>query len=176
MIILYGPSACGKTEVSKYLASFYSITKVITHTTREKRIGEVNDIDYHFVTKEEFLSLKDKDFFVETACYNNNYYGSSKEEIQDNKSCILEPQGVKKYKELNNKSIVIFYLFASEETRKKRMESRLDKKENILSRLNNDRISFKNCEYLADFIISTENRSIEEISEEIYRKYISFKK
>ena len=176
MIILYGPSACGKTEVSKYLASFYSITKVITHTTREKRIGEVNDIDYHFVTKEEFLSLKDKDFFVETACYNNNYYGSSKEEIQDNKSCILEPQGVKKYKELNNKSIVIFYLFASEETRKKRMESRLDKKENILSRLHNDRISFKNCEYLADFIISTENRSIEEISEEIYRKYTSLKK
>ena len=42
MIILYGPSACGKTEVAKLLASSYSIKKVITHTTRSKRINEVN--------------------------------------------------------------------------------------------------------------------------------------
>ena len=60
MIILYGPSACGKTEVAKLLASSYSIKKVITHTTRSKRVNEVNGVDYYFVTKEEFLSLKEQ--------------------------------------------------------------------------------------------------------------------
>ena len=72
MIILYGPSACGKTEVAKLLASSYSIKKVITHTTRSKRVNEVNGVDYYFVTKEEFLSLKEQGAFVETACYNFN--------------------------------------------------------------------------------------------------------
>ena len=81
MIILYGPSACGKTEVAKLLASSYSIKKVITHTTRSKRVNEVNGVDYYFVTKEEFLSLKEQGAFVETACYNSNLYGSSKKEI-----------------------------------------------------------------------------------------------
>ena len=176
MIILYGPSACGKTEVAKLLASSYSIKKVITHTTRSKRVNEVNGVDYYFVTKEEFLSLKEQGAFVETACYNFNLYGSSKKEIQDDKCCILDPQGVKKYKELNDKSIVIFYLTASEETRKKRMESRLDKKEDISSRLQNDKESFKDVDELADFIISTEERSVDDITKEVYEKYLSLKK
>ena len=63
MIILYGPSACGKTEVAKLLASSYSIKKVITHTTRSKRVNEVNGVDYYFVTKEEFLSLKEQGIY-----------------------------------------------------------------------------------------------------------------
>ncbi|MCI6155472.1 MAG: hypothetical protein MR674_02095, partial [Erysipelotrichaceae bacterium] len=92
------------------------------------------------------------------------------------KCCILDPQGVKKYKELNDKSIVIFYLTASEETRKKRMESRLDKKEDITSRLQNDKESFKDVDELADFIISTEERSVDDITKEVYEKYLSLKK
>ncbi|MGN1295597.1 MAG: guanylate kinase, partial [Bacilli bacterium] len=89
MIILYGPSACGKTEVAKLLASSYSIKKVITHTTRPKRINEVHGVDYYFVSKDEFIALKEDGAFVETACYNSNFYGSSKKEIQDDKCCIL---------------------------------------------------------------------------------------
>ena len=94
MIILCGPSASGKTEVAKLLASKYNIKKAITNTTRPIRINEVNHVDYHFTSKEEFLELASKDYFVETACYNNNYYGCAKNEVADNKAVILEPQGV----------------------------------------------------------------------------------
>ena len=56
------------------------------------------------------------------------------------------------------------------------MESRLDKKEDISSRLQNDKESFKDVDDLAGFIISTEQRSVDDITKEVYEKYLSLKK
>ena len=80
MLILIGPSASGKTEVAKLLASKYNITKIVTYTTRKPRIHEVNGVDYHFVSVEEFAKLTEQNFFVETTYYNSNYYGTAKKE------------------------------------------------------------------------------------------------
>ena len=57
MILLVGASASGKTEVAKLLKALYGIKKVITHTTRPIRKSEENDVDYHFVSKDEFLNI-----------------------------------------------------------------------------------------------------------------------
>ena len=51
MIILIGPSASGKTEIAQILEKNYNLKKVITHTTREKRINEKENVDYYFVSK-----------------------------------------------------------------------------------------------------------------------------
>ena len=59
--------------------------KVVTYTTRPMRVGEVNHIDYHFVSKEEFIEKANNNFFIETACYNDNYYGTAYEDISRNK-------------------------------------------------------------------------------------------
>ena len=72
MIILTGPSASGKTATCLYLQDHYGIKKVITHTTRPMRHGEVNDVDYHFVSKEEFQRMIDNDEFVEHVTFNGN--------------------------------------------------------------------------------------------------------
>ena len=74
MIILVGASASGKSVVVKKMTELYGIEKVVTYTTRPMRAGEANGIDYHFISKEDFISKKEKDFFLETAFYNNNYY------------------------------------------------------------------------------------------------------
>ena len=76
MILLVGASASGKTEIAKYLQAHYGIKKVITHTTRPMRSGERQDVDYHFVSKEQFDQLKKEDSFVETTHYNGNEYVS----------------------------------------------------------------------------------------------------
>ena len=55
MIILIGPSASGKTSIAKELIEKYNFKKFVTNTTRKMRVGEINDIDYHFITKEQFL-------------------------------------------------------------------------------------------------------------------------
>ena len=86
MIILVGASASGKTEVAKYLKQHYGIKKVVTHTTRSMRTNEVDGVDYHFVDKQTFLALKNQNYFVEVTNYNNNYYGTSRDEVSDDSS------------------------------------------------------------------------------------------
>ena len=95
MIILIGASATGKTEVGKLLNSKYNLKKVVTYTTREKRNGEIDGVDYHFISKEDFISLKEKGFFFEWTKYSDNYYGTSKESLKDDTYIILEFNGLR---------------------------------------------------------------------------------
>ena len=60
MLILIGPSASGKTEVAKYLKKMYHIDKIITYTTRNPRENELKDVDYHFISLEEFALFSSK--------------------------------------------------------------------------------------------------------------------
>ena len=159
MIVLVGPSASGKTEAAKLLYSIYGIKKVITHTTRPMRIGEKDDVDYHFVSKEEFLKLKEKNYFIETTLYNGNYYGTSKSEVSDNKVLIVDPNGVKSILSLNDPRIIIFRLNADSTTRFNRMIIRGDSIENIEQRITKDKdvfsedaLSFKSRYRKKDFI------------------------
>ena len=71
MIILIGPSASGKTEIAQILEKKYNLKKVITHTTREKRINEKENVDYYFVSKETFLDMIKQNKLVEYTFYNN---------------------------------------------------------------------------------------------------------
>ncbi len=174
MILLTGPSASGKTEIAKVLNKLYGIKKVITHTTRQIRINEKRDIDYHFVTKEEFLKLKENDYFVETTFYNNNYYGTSKIELGKDKILIVDPNGKDTFVNLHDKDIIIFYLRASNEIRRKRMIERGDALDSIEQRLKKDRTWFnKDSEANCDFIIENEDKTLIEIAKEIYEKYLS---
>ena len=174
MIILTGPSASGKTAVCLYLQEHYNIKKVVTHTTREKRQGEVNGIDYHFVSVEEFEKLKKDGYFIETVKFNNNYYGTSKKEVRLDKCLAVEFNGAQTYASLKDKEIVIFYLKLSEELRKKRMISRGDDLEKVESRIKNDREAFTLNDYISKIIdaeVDTEKLDIKEAAEYIYRKY-----
>ena len=175
MIILTGPSASGKTATCLYLQEHYGIKKVITHTTREIRVGEQNDVDYHFVTKEEFLKLKEKDYFIETVIYNGNYYGTSKPEVSIDKCMAVELNGAKSYRGLNNDHIVIFYMKANEALRLARMNERGDDPEKIKSRIANDKSAFSDendLNGLIDCTVDTEKYNIEQAAEFIYKKYI----
>jgi guanylate kinase len=78
ILILSGPSGCGKStllkEVYKDIDDYYFS---ISTTTRAPRVGEVNGVDYFFVTKEEFeADIKNNDF-LEYAKVHDNYYGTS---------------------------------------------------------------------------------------------------
>lgn len=171
-----GPSAVGKTEVAKVLIKLYNISKVVTYTTRDKRINEVDGVDYHFVTKDEFLHLKKHNFFVETTLYNNNYYGTSKKEIKDNKLLIVDPSGKDAFLKLKKHYVVVFYLQANEELRKKRMKERGDSPSIILQRLTKDKKYFsEEAKIGVNYIIDSENKSIEEIAREIYSLYLKTK-
>jgi guanylate kinase len=173
MIILVGASASGKTEVAKLLFRKYGIKKVVTHTTRVMRDGERPDVDYHFVTKDEFLRLKERNAFVETTFYNGNYYGTSRKEIGDDKALIVDTNGLKAFSALNDSHVVTFFMQASETTRLNRMLYRGDRLEDAKKRIENDRVDFERARVgTTDYIIDTESINIEQVADLVYQKYL----
>ena len=172
MVILVGASASGKSVVAKDMIKRYGFSKVVTYTTRSIRVGEVNNIDYHFVSKEEFIEKANNNFFIETACYNDNYYGTAYEDISKNKVLIVEPKGANVYYNKLKDDVKIIYLNATEEERKNRMIERCDKIEDINKRLLNDEkyFSLSNLDHI-DLVINTDALTIEEISDIIIKEY-----
>ena len=172
MIILTGASASGKTVTALDLQKRYGLVKAITTTTREMRTGETNGVEYFFVSKEEFEKRLKEHKFVEHTLYNGNYYGCGIDQVADNKIIVLDPNGLHSFLKLNNKNIVSFLLLADEKTREERMRGRGDKEENITKRLQNDVEDFS-LEKIGkvDFIIKTQDKTIEEVSDIIYKSY-----
>ena len=172
MIILVGASASGKTVIAKLLASRYDIKKAITHTTRNKREGEVNGVDYFFVTKNEFLLMERMDEFVETTWYNGNFYGCSKAQVADDKCVVVDPAGLEHFLALGSERIIAFYLDADEETRRERMEGRGDKEEDILKRIENDRLVFnEDVKEKCRCVVKVEGKTIDELTDFIAAQY-----
>jgi guanylate kinase len=172
MIILIGPSASGKTAVGRCLEEKYNIKKVVTYTTRDKRIGEIDGVDYHFISKEEFLNKIHEKFFFETIEYNNNYYGTSFESLKDDSYLILDVNGYMSYKNSNIK-IISFFLSTSKSLREQRMIKRGDSIENIKARLALDDVKFNVSENEEGLnFIKTDDLTIEEVTDCIYKKWV----
>lgn len=177
MLVLLGPSASGKTESAKIMLNRYPISRVVTCTTRPKRIGEIDGFDYHFLSDEEYENLKEEGYFAETASYNGYRYGTPLNEISDDKLIILEPQGLASFLKLDLPSIVAIFLKTKEECRIDRMRNRKDKEEDIKKRIESDRIDFdiSKIEGL-DLIIDTTDIDLPQLAKYIYESYLEILK
>lgn len=177
MIVLAGASASGKTEVAKELAKRYGITKVITTTTRPMRVGEVDGRDYFFVTKEKFEQMLHADKFVEHTFYNDNLYGSTKDQIAPNRCVVIDPAGLRAYIALNDPKIITFFLDTDENIRYQRMLSRGDKEEDAKRRIAHDRLAFMPSNIAdVDCHVDSQNFNVEEVTDYIYKKYLEILK
>jgi guanylate kinase len=171
MIVLVGESGSGKTTIRDKIVSSSNFTKAISCTTRNKREHEIEGDDYCFLTKEDFQDKINNDYFLEYAEYNENYYGVPINQIQEYKVAVVEPQGVEQLTKKFGQQIVVFYLQASENTRRNRMLMRGDSLEKIEQRITLDKERFRNIKDYIDRKINTEEDSIEEIVDKIRIAY-----
>ena len=78
LIVLSGPSGVGKsTVISKLLSERKDIYFSVSFTTRKPREGEVDGVNYNFVSREEFERMIEDGELLEYAEYVGNYYGTS---------------------------------------------------------------------------------------------------
>ena len=117
LIVISGPSGSGKDSVCERLKEYNDNFWVsISCTTRKPRQGEEDGINYFFIDKECFENKIKKDEFLEYAVYNNNYYGTPKNKINDylNKGIdvilVIEVQGALKIKHKVPEAIFIFLM------------------------------------------------------------------
>jgi guanylate kinase len=84
-IIISGPSGVGKGTLYKLLLERHPsvFATSISHTTRDPRPGEQRDVDYYYVSMEEFEKKIGENAFVEHAKFGGNRYGTSKAMIED---------------------------------------------------------------------------------------------
>lgn len=124
-IILTGKSSVGKDKIKNILTKMFNYKPIVSHTTRPKRINEVNHKDYHFVTEEEFDNI----MFLETRSYDTIFegkaqkwfYGTSLKELdkKGDRVCIKDLEGAIKLKEHIKDSIIV-YVEVDEDIRKQR--------------------------------------------------------
>ena len=95
VIVISGPSGSGKSTVINALCEADETLRLsISATTRKPRQGEVDGVDYHFLSKPEFEARIQQDSFLEWAEYGGNFYGTLKSETtsarEAGKDAILE--------------------------------------------------------------------------------------
>lgn len=143
LVVISGPSGAGKDTIINEVIKKEKINAwvSISMTSRPLRGNEVDGKDYFFVTKEEFEDNIKKGNFLEYAKYNDNYYGTPKNKIEDylNKGIDvilnIEIQGALQIKELIKDALFIFIMPPSMEELKRRLINRgTDSSEKILLR------------------------------------------
>ena len=144
LVVISGPSGVGKGTVRKALfsRSGHDLVYSISMTTRKPRNGEIDGVDYYFISREEFEKKIENNEFLEYAKVRyGEYFGTPKKEIEDileaGKNVILEidVQGAKQVKEMFPETILIFILAPSFEEVKRRIKARgLENNEQIIDR------------------------------------------
>lgn len=172
-IIIFGKTASGKSRIVDELAK-QGYKKIVTTTTRPARKGEIDGVDYNFISEEGFEQLINTRYFAEWKKYDTAegvwYYGSPLDEISrsDNKSIvILTPDGYRDIKDELDDHIAI-YIYANNKTIRSRLSKRGDKKEEADRRVKQDNKDFKDAEFLADRIFyNNEDKDIGDLVDEI---------
>ncbi len=131
LFILSAPSGAGKSSLINALLKKHADMKVsVSHTTRAPRPGENNAEHYHFVSVDEFKALIAKDDFFEWAQVFDNYYGTSKQAIEEQLAAGIDIfldidwQGARQVREIMDDVKTIFILPPSKQELEQRLNSR----------------------------------------------------
>ncbi len=131
LFILSAPSGAGKTTVcDALLKELPDLRRAVTTTTRQPRTGEVNGVDYFFLSREEFQDKLKAGRFLESAVIYDNYYGSGRDYIESELTAghdvilVVDVQGARSIQETGVKAVYIFLLPPSLDVLKARLVDR----------------------------------------------------
>ena len=173
LYIVTAPSGAGKTTlVHAVLEREPGLALSISYTTRAPRPGEVDGRDYRFVSREEFLRLRDGGELLEWAEVHGNYYGTSRTwietQLQQDRDVLLEIdwQGARQVRRMFPHAVSIFILPPSLEALEARLRGRgTDSEATIARRLAAAREEMRHVEEF-DYVINNDRleRAIDELT------------
>ena len=126
MLVVSGPAGSGKGTVNGRLSKMEGYAFSVSATTRAPRPGEVDGVNYHFISREEFEARIERGDMLEHTSYCGNYYGTPLKEalevLEQGKNLILEieVEGAMNVKRLYPEAVLIMLLpptFAVQEWR-----------------------------------------------------------
>jgi len=158
--VFSGPSGAGKsTLIRKLREKIKDLGYSVSHTSRAPRGNEINKVDYHFVDRDTFTSMIDRDEFVEWATVYDDLYGTSVssllDQIDQGIDVVLDVdnQGAENIRRRFKESVLIYILPPSLEVLEKRLRDRATNDDNVINaRLKQALDEMRNCG-LYDYIV-----------------------
>lgn len=185
LFVISGPSGSGKTTLSNELVEAFqniNLKRVVTYTTKSPRANEIDGIDYHFLSKEEFIKKIEQGFFLEYSQSYLAYYGFPNYIVEDLKNgqsyiVILDRSGAKSIKHKIEDAILIWLEPKSiEELRKRLMFRAQDSIESINYRLGlaKKEMEIELLEPIFDYKFINDNLDETLLSlQELFNKYLN---
>lgn len=155
-VALVGASATGKSTVERILQEEYGFNRCISLTSRPKRDYEVDGVDYHFVTVEDFNNLRNEGLLVEETVFNNWHYGLTVSEVEEGGVVVIEPNGLRQIIErAGRENVFVVYLTYPDKDRLIRsLVTRNDNNvDEVIRRYQADKKDMQGMEDIADVVI-----------------------
>ncbi len=160
LIVLSAPSGCGKgTILNSVLEQNDNLFYSISATTRKPREGEEDGKHYHFVSKDEFRQLIDRDDVLEYTVYCDNYYGTPRKAVEEQlakgRDVILEIEvdGAMQIKSSYPNAMFVFILPPSVAELRRRLGKRGTESEEIIDGRLKEAVNEIAMAYKYDYII-----------------------
>lgn len=138
MVVISGPSGSGKGTVREQLMKRDAFAFSVSATTRAPRPGEVDGVDYHFITREQFEARIQNGEMLEYTTYNGNYYGTPLQEalrvIESGRNLLLEieVEGAMNVKRLYPEAVLLMLLPPSFSVQEARLRGRATETEEVI--------------------------------------------
>lgn len=161
LVVISGPSGVGKGTVRKALFNIpkHNLVYSVSMTTRKKRPGEVDGVDYYFVSKEEFEKRDKQGKFLETAEFVGNYYGTPLDKVNEqldlgNEVVLeIEVEGAQQVKKKVPDCVMIFIVPPGKKALYDRLRTRGTESEEVIqARITKANREFK-LAHLYDYIV-----------------------
>lgn len=162
IIAFMGEAGTGKDTIMKgVLAKDHSLHEIVSCTTRPPREGEINGINYHFMTPTQFGDKVVDNEMLEATCFNDWFYGTAYESLRSD--CVnvgvFNPTGIESLMTHKDIDLTVFYVRASDKTR---LIRQLNREKNpdvneIIRRFKADQIDFEDLSDIPHIALNNES-------------------
>lgn len=171
LIVLTGKTASGKDAViAELLKKMPNFKKVLTTTSRNLREGEVNGVDYNFISGQDFRQKIENGEFLEYVSYGGNLYGTEKKEFENKTNLIwkIDPSMAGKAKsKVRSKKVKVIYLTTNDETVLQRLKERGLTGTEIEKRMRDDKRFWEEYKDNYDYVIENIPGKLDETVDKI---------